>query len=196
MYDTIEMGKRIKAARLNKGYTQEELGALLYLNKSTIQRYEAGKIASPKLPVVHAMAVSLDVNPAYLALKTDDPEPKEITVPIPDGKLPIDILAKIARILKSDYCFSINENSMENSYLINGDAVFVYDQPEVKNGEIYAVEINGQKMLRRVYKQGENNYLLLADNDEQNDMLNITDDEIESGRARILGKAVYMFRII
>ena len=29
MYDTIEMGKRIKAARLNKGYTQEELGALL-----------------------------------------------------------------------------------------------------------------------------------------------------------------------
>lgn len=68
----IEIGKRIKQRREELGMTQEELGKELWLNKSTIQRYEAGKIAKIKLPVIHAMAKQLRVNPAWLALKTDE----------------------------------------------------------------------------------------------------------------------------
>lgn len=68
----IEIGKRIKQRREELGMTQEELGKHLWLNKSTIQRYEAGKIVKIKLPVIHAMAKQLRVDPDWLVLKTDD----------------------------------------------------------------------------------------------------------------------------
>ncbi|MBR1862890.1 MAG: helix-turn-helix domain-containing protein [Ruminococcus sp.] len=71
MERNIEIGKRIKQRREELGMTQEDLGNLLWLNKSTIQRYETGKIAKIKLPVIHAMAKQLNVNPEWLILKTD-----------------------------------------------------------------------------------------------------------------------------
>ena len=54
--------------------TQEGLGKFLGLNKSSIQRYETGKIAKIKLPILENIAFILDVNPSWLALKTDDPK--------------------------------------------------------------------------------------------------------------------------
>lgn len=68
----LEIGKRIKSRREELEMTQEQLGNLLWLNKSTIQRYETGKINKIKLPILHAMAKQLDVNPNWLALKTDE----------------------------------------------------------------------------------------------------------------------------
>lgn len=70
-----QIGKRIKARREELGLTQEELGNTLWLNKSTIQRYEAGKVENIKIPVLHAMAKALDVNPEWLALKTNTMKP-------------------------------------------------------------------------------------------------------------------------
>lgn len=72
MEKNIEIGKRIKFRREELGMTQEELGNLLWLNKSTIQRYETGKIANIKLPVIHAMAKQLNVSPEWLILKSDE----------------------------------------------------------------------------------------------------------------------------
>lgn len=74
MNDNIEIGRRIKSAREEKGMTQEELGKILGLNKSSIQRYETGKIQKIKLPILENIAFILDVNPSWLALKTDDPK--------------------------------------------------------------------------------------------------------------------------
>lgn len=73
MNGNIEIGHRIKTAREKKGMTQEELGNILGLNKSSIQRYETGKIQKIKLPILENIAFILDVNPSWLALKTDDP---------------------------------------------------------------------------------------------------------------------------
>ena len=73
MNDELEIGRRIKQSREKADLTQEELGNALGLNKSTIQRYESGKVARIKLPVLEAIAIELGVNPEYLALQTDDP---------------------------------------------------------------------------------------------------------------------------
>jgi transcriptional regulator with XRE-family HTH domain len=72
------IGRRIRECREDKGMTQEELGRKLGYNKSTIQRYETGLISSLKIPVLHAIANTLNVNPDYLALKSDDKTPKTI----------------------------------------------------------------------------------------------------------------------
>ena len=74
MNDNMEIGRRIKSAREEKGMTQEELGKILGLNKSSIQRYETGKIQKIKLPILENIAFILDVNPSWLALKTNDPK--------------------------------------------------------------------------------------------------------------------------
>ena len=68
------IGIRIKTRREEIGMTQEELGNSLGLNKSTIQRYETGKIKNIKLPILQAMAKQLCVNSDWLALKTDKKE--------------------------------------------------------------------------------------------------------------------------
>lgn len=72
MNKNIEIGKRIKRRREELDLTQGDLGKNLLLNKSTIQRYEAGKIANIKLPILHALAKQLNVDPDWLALKTDE----------------------------------------------------------------------------------------------------------------------------
>lgn len=67
-----EIGKRIKLRREQLGMSQEKLGSLLWLNKSTIQRYESGKITNIKIPILHAIAKQLNVDPNWLVLKTDE----------------------------------------------------------------------------------------------------------------------------
>lgn len=65
--DTKNMiGQRIKQRREELNMTQAELGAALWLNKSTIQRYETGKISKIKIPVIHAIAKHLNVDPNWL----------------------------------------------------------------------------------------------------------------------------------
>lgn len=73
MTDNQLIGLRIKERRESLGMRQEDLGKILFLNKSTIQRYETGQVQKIKIPVIHAMAKALDLNPDYLALRTDDP---------------------------------------------------------------------------------------------------------------------------
>lgn len=71
MSNKITIGLRIKQIREEKGLTQEELGKLLGMHKSTVQRYESAKIEKIKLPVIEAMAQILDVNPEWLSDKSD-----------------------------------------------------------------------------------------------------------------------------
>lgn len=74
----LEIGKRIKLRREQLGMSQEQLGKALCFNKSTIQRYENGKIASIKVPVINAIAKQLDVNPNWLISGTEDNDEKSL----------------------------------------------------------------------------------------------------------------------
>ncbi|MBR3767569.1 MAG: helix-turn-helix domain-containing protein [Clostridia bacterium] len=65
----IIIGQRIKKRREELGWTQEDLGNALSMNKSTIQRYESGSIGI-KQPVLLAIAKALDISPDWLLNKT------------------------------------------------------------------------------------------------------------------------------
>ena len=68
---------RIKYARSLRDLTLDEIADEIGVAKSTVQRYEKGLIASPKLPVLQAIAKTLDVNPMWLCGKTDLIDSKE-----------------------------------------------------------------------------------------------------------------------
>ena len=69
-----EIGNRIKYARNLRGATLDDIAKKIGVAKSTIQRYEAGKITNIKLPVVEAIAIALNTNPAWVVGKSDDME--------------------------------------------------------------------------------------------------------------------------
>jgi len=76
-----EIGNRIKYARNLKDVTLDDVAKKVGVAKSTIQRYENGKITTIKLPVVEAIAIALNVNPAWVVGKSDNMELPSQIVP-------------------------------------------------------------------------------------------------------------------
>lgn len=78
----IEIGYRIKQARNMRDVTLNDIAKKVGVAKSTIQRYENGKINSIKLPVIESIALALNVNPAWIVGKSNEME-------LPTQKLPL-----------------------------------------------------------------------------------------------------------
>ena len=73
----MDMADRIKQQRIKMGYTQEELGQKLGLQKSAIAKYENGRVENMKRSVIVNMAKVLECSPAYLmGWEAEAPEEK------------------------------------------------------------------------------------------------------------------------
>lgn len=72
-HETI--GTRLKAQREACGKTLQQIADEVGIAKSTVQRYENDVIATPKLPVVTAIAAALGVAPEWLLCQTQDKLP-------------------------------------------------------------------------------------------------------------------------
>lgn len=66
-----EIGDRIKYARDLRNATLDDIAKKVGVTKSTVQRYENGKINTIKIPVVESIAVALNVNPSWIVGKSD-----------------------------------------------------------------------------------------------------------------------------
>jgi repressor LexA len=55
--------------------------------------------------------------------------------------------------VKADFCLKVKGDSMINARINNGDIVFIRQQPDIENGEIAAVIVDGEEAtLKKVYK--------------------------------------------
>ena len=62
----MNIGEKIKKARIEKGYTQEELGKLIGVQKSAVAKYEKGRVVNIKRSVLAKIAKVLDIPPVEL----------------------------------------------------------------------------------------------------------------------------------
>ena len=62
----MDIGAKIREARLAKGMTQEELGEILGLQKSAIAKYESGRVVNIKRSTLKKISDVLDIHPAEL----------------------------------------------------------------------------------------------------------------------------------
>jgi len=69
-----EIGNRIKNARNLRNVTLDDIAKKVGVAKSTIQRYENGKINTIKIPVVESIALALNVNPSWVVGKSEEME--------------------------------------------------------------------------------------------------------------------------
>lgn len=70
----MEVGQKIKKARLEKGMTQQELGDIIGVQKSAIAKYESGRVVNIKRNTLQKIAKALDIRPSELVF---DGSPKE-----------------------------------------------------------------------------------------------------------------------
>ena len=59
----MTVGERIKTYRLEKGWTQEELGKHLGVGKAAIQKYESGQVQNLKSSTIKILCELFDARP-------------------------------------------------------------------------------------------------------------------------------------
>lgn len=72
MGDIKEMGIKMRQKRKELNLTLDDIAENVQVAKSTIQRYETGKIEMPKIPVVREIAKALGVSSKWLLGKEDN----------------------------------------------------------------------------------------------------------------------------
>lgn len=204
----MEMSERIKERRIFMGYTQEELGEKLGLQKSAIAKYENGRVENIKRSVIANMAKVLECSPSYL-MGWDEEEKivrLDNTFQIELKRFPLlgEIACGIPKYanedresyvmagtnIQADFCLKAKGDSMINARILSGDIVFIRKQDIVDNGEIAAVVINNdnEATLKRFYYYAEKSMVILkAENPAYEDMI-FTNEELEN--FHVLGKAV------
>ena len=84
----MDIGKKIKEARLAKGLTQEELGNIVGLQKSAIAKYENGRVVNIKRSTLQKLAKALDLRGSDLIIESNPIEAAEISAKVLlDGEL-------------------------------------------------------------------------------------------------------------
>lgn len=77
-----EIGKKIREARLAKGMTQEQLGALVGLQKSAIAKYESGRVVNIKRSTLQKLAKALDLRGSDLIIESDPKGAAELSAKV------------------------------------------------------------------------------------------------------------------
>lgn len=62
----MDIGNKIKSARIAKGMTQEELGKHLGIQKSAVAKYENGRVVNIKRSTLKKISDILDIRPSEL----------------------------------------------------------------------------------------------------------------------------------
>ena len=207
MFDTLEIGRRIKNRRENLDLTLDQVALRVGVAKTTISRYENGNISRPKIPVLESIAAALHVSPQWLLGKTDEMS-DEYTLPLNIIPLPrmdsIPLLGTIAcgepilaeenveailakpEHIAADFCLRCKGDSMINARIFDGDIVYIRQQPQVEYGEIAAVLIGDEATLKRVHLFPDH-ISLEPENPQYRPLVYWNED---MATVRILGKAV------
>lgn len=214
--DREKLGARLKYARDElRNMSLQDVADLSGVARSTVQRYETGKIQNIKLPVVESFARALRVNPSWLIGKSDNiiPDYNEEFIgisnilPMPKTKK-VPLLGTIAcgtpilateniesyidmdSDIHADFALLCKGDSMINARIMDGDIVYIRKQSTVENREIAAVLIDdgteSEATLKRVYISPDK-IRLSAENPAYEDMIFFEED---MNKVRIIGKAV------
>ena len=201
----MTVGDRIKLRRQELGFSQTEVADKIEVSKQTLYKYENNIVTNIPSNKIELLASLLNTTPSYLMGWNDEitiadsdniiPLPTTYTVPllgeIACGKPilaeeNIEGMVKVPEYIQADFALRCKGDSMIGARILDGDIVYIRQQPDVDDGEIAAVLIDNEATLKRVYKM-PGRLQLRAENPAFLP-INLEGDELET--VRILGKAV------
>lgn len=78
----MEIGQKIKKARIERGLTQQELGNIIGVQKSAIAKYENGRVVNIKRSTLQKIAKALNIRPSELIFSESPKEAADLHVRI------------------------------------------------------------------------------------------------------------------
>lgn len=168
----MDVGQKIKELMKQKGYSQNKLAKAAQISQAGISTIINGG-SSPSATTLSAIAKALNCSVSELM-----GEIAPGIIPLQRNAVPIigsitcgervspdterDGYADLPDGVKADFALRCKGESMIPTFL-EGDLVLIRQQPEVNNGQIAAVNIDGETTLKHIYHQ-DGGVLLVADN--------------------------------
>ena len=199
----MTLGQRIRQLRLEHGFSQEELGAKIGVQKAAINKYETGTVVNLKPAIIEGLAKALYTTPAYL-MGWEDPfaalpgseiemlrEPPRITAMRPivatakagwngaveaeyEGTRPVTDLAN-----PEEYVWiRVDGDSME-PVLQDGDYILVHLQNTAENGNIVVAIVDGDEATIKRFER-QNGIVLLKPENRQYPTRLLTGEALET----------------
>ena len=172
------ISETIKQIRKTHYLNQTEFANRIGVTQGAVSQWENG-LTRPNLDQLRAIsaAFNMSVDDIVAQLK-DEPRRELDAINIRRGTVPIlgniacgqritpdttpEGFADLPEGINADFALRCKGDSMEPT-LMDGDLVLIRQQPEVEQGQIAAVSIEGETTLKHVYRQ-ENGLMLVADN--------------------------------
>ena len=161
---------RLSQLRQEKGLNMREAARQLGMPSTTYVNYEKGT-REPNSETLISLAKFYGTSIDYLLCKSDSPPGRDIPPgfePMPKmKKVPligaiacgepitaeqnIEKMVDVPEYIRCDFSLTCHGDSMVDAGIHDKDVVYIRIQPEVENGEIAAVRIDGEATLKRVY---------------------------------------------
>jgi repressor LexA len=193
---------RLREIRESTGINQKEFAEIFGANKTTYNRYESGDIKQIPADLIKSISLKFDINPAWL-MGYENADKYMIHEKANQNVRRLPVLGKIAagvpilaqedlidyeyvpESVKADFCLKVQGDSMIGARILDGDLVYIRQQPEVETGEIAVVLIDGEEAtLKRVYRLN-GSIILRSENPNYPEQIYSKKDNVT-----ILGKAI------
>ena len=203
------IAERLQQAMELRELRQTDLVEKSGVNKGALSSYISGRY-QPKQENIYRLAKALNVSEAWLMgadvpMETPSQAPSFSNVrPIETRRFPVlgeiacgtpifmdeerELYIESGANIHADFCLIARGDSMINARINDGDIVFIQKDVEIVDGQIYAVAIDDEATLKRLYYDRKQNILqLLAENPKYSPM-------VYSGESldhiHVLGRAV------
>lgn len=174
------MSNYLSARRKKLGLTQKEVAEMVGVAEGTVSRWESGEIANMRRDRIAMYAKALKTSPAFIMTGEEEkpevppgfePLPRTVRRPIVGdiacgdpitAEQNIQDYAEVPEQFHCDFCLRCKGDSMIDAGIHDGDVVYIHIQPQVENGQIAAVRIDGEATLKRVFWDEQQQVLQLA----------------------------------
>ena len=208
----MELQDVIRIRRKELGLSLEQIAQSCGVGKSIVAKWERGDVKNIRRDNLAALADVLHVSPLVL-MEREEFIPNPITdipgiIPLePMGRIPLlgaiacgdPILAQeniedyidLPRTIKADFALTCEGDSMIDAGIKDGDVVYIRSQPEVQNGQIAAVLVDGESATLKRFFFNDGVVTLMAANQSYSPIVKAGSD-VE--QVRVLGLAVGLSR--
>nr|DAO06402.1 MAG TPA: Repressor protein CI [Caudoviricetes sp.] len=204
--------QRFEQALASSDLKPSELAEKTGISQATISQYRSG-YSKPKQPRLMKLATALGVSPVWLMgldVSMHDTN-QESSIPdysniFPLQRKRVPLLGEIAcgepifcnegresyveagTDVRADFCLKARGDSMIGARILDGDVVFIQRDVELVSGQIYAVAIDDEATLKRVYYDEAAQVLqLLSENPKYPPMIYSGE---RLAHVHVLGKAI------
>lgn len=177
------MSNYLSERRKELGLTQKEVADAVGVAEATVSRWESGEIANMRRDRISALAKILKCSADFIMTGNQnaptvppgfEPLPKMVKRPLVGSiacgepitaEENIEDYVDVPENVQCDFCLRCKGDSMIDAGIHDGDVVYIHITPQVENGQIAAVRIDGEATLKRVFwNEGTQTLQLLAEN--------------------------------